>query len=120
MRRLAAIVILIFLIIIIAGLFRTAVNPENFRGVWYAADDQCSYLFEDGLIHCGTDLETSRDSHLISGAYTYCKNSVFLFAEGIAGLEAEKEIYLVEKDNGSFLCENRDGSGKIYFIRYHE
>lgn len=120
MRRLAAIVILIILVIIIAGLFHTAVNPEDFRGVWYDADDQSTYLFQDGLIYSGIDPEILQDSHLINGAYTYSRNSIFLFVVGISDLESGKEIYLIQKDNGCFLCENRDGTGRIYFIRYDE
>ena len=43
--------------------------------------------------------------------------SVFLFASGIDGLEQSRELYLVENDTESFLCENKDGSGQIFFVR---
>ena len=117
MRRLAFLVLIILIITLIAGLCQTAVDPDDFRGEWYSVEDQSVYLFQDGLIHCTKYAVTSMASNSISGAYTYCSDSVFLFAKGVPGLETEKEIYLLQKEDSSFLCEHKDGTGKIYFIR---
>ena len=117
MRRRAIVSIIICIFLIIAGLSQTAWNPESIRGEWYSSNDQQAYLFEEGLIFCD---KYSLDTDSICGAYSYCRNSVFLFAKGIEDLETEKEIYYFKNLDGSFLCENEDGTGRIYFIRYNQ
>ena len=117
MRRLAMVLIIICILLIIVGLSQTAWNPESICGAWYSSDDQQAYLFEEGLIFCD---KYALDKDSLCGAYSYSKNSVYLFAKGIDDLETETEIYYFKNHDGSFLCENKDGSGKIYFIRYNE
>ena len=117
MRRLAIVSIIICILLIIVGLSQTAWNPESIRGEWYSSDDQQAYFFEEGLIFCN---KHSYDTDLPCGAYIYCSDSVFLFTKGIEDLEMEKEIYFFKNRDGSFLCENKDGTGRIYFIRYNE
>ena len=117
MRRRAVVLIIICILFVIAGMSQTAWNPESICGAWYSSDDQQAYLFEEGLIFCD---KYALDKDSLCGAYGYCKDTVYLFAKGIDGLETEKEIYYIKNRDGSFLCENKDGSGKIYFIRYDE
>lgn len=119
MKRLAIFGIIVIFCILIAGFCQTAMDPEAFAGQWYSSSDQSIYLFQEGLIYSPQNAIAISDTDSISGAYSYCGKSVFLFASGIKGLETEKELYLIHKGDGSFLCENKDGSGKIYFIRYH-
>lgn len=119
MKRLALYCMLFAILILVTGLCQTAIDPDAYTGQWYSAEDQSIYQFYDGLITCSKhDAELSA-AESISGAYTYCKDSIFLFAKGIEGLETEKELYLVHKGEGSFLCESIDGNGKYYFVRYH-
>jgi len=110
---------IIAVFIIIAGLRQTAIDPESYTGYWYSPEDHSRYLFQNGLICCPKYEINISESDSITGAYVYCKNSILLFAEGVEGLEKEKELYLVHRGDGSFLCENADGSGAVYFIRYH-
>lgn len=117
MKRIAAVCSIILLLAGIIFLCQTASEPDAYRGCWYSADDQTQYRFEDGLIYCAKHPVSLSEEDYISGAYTYRKNSVYLFAAGVEGLLQEKQIYLVRKQEGSFLCEREDGSGKIYFIR---
>lgn len=117
MKRAAAFCLILSVFIIFAGLCRTAVNPDDFIGEWYSAADQSVYLFQNGLLYCPQNPVMLSGDNYISGAYTFSKGSVFLFAEGVPGLEQEKELYLIRQDEGSFLCENKDGSGMVYFIR---
>ena len=117
MRRRAIVFIIICILLIIVGMSQTAWNPDSIRGEWYSSDDQKSYLFEEGLIFCD---KYALDTDSLCGAYSYCRNSVLLFAKGIEGLGTETEIYYFKNHDGSFLCENKDGSGKIYFIRYNK
>lgn len=119
MRRLAISGILFILCIIIAGLSQTATDPADFSGKWYSSADQSVYLFCEGLIHCDKNTVAISVSDTISGAYTCSKSSIFLFVVGMDGLEEEKELYLVHKDESSFLCEHEDGTGRMYFIRYN-
>lgn len=114
MRRSALFGILILICAIIAGLCQTAVDPEDFTGQWYASSDQSIYTFREGIVFSGKFPDS------ISGAYTFSRKSIFLFAKGVPGLEQEKQLYLLQKDDGSFLCENPDGTGEIYFIRYKD
>lgn len=116
MKRILCLSILVFLLSCAVFLSRTALDPDAYIGQWYSAEDQRSYFFSEGLIYFGNKPEAESDT--AAGAYVYCKKSIVLYAEGIDGLETEKELYLVRKDRVCFLCENPDGSGPLYFIRY--
>ena len=120
MRRLAIILIVSVICILLTGLFQPALNPRDFTGKWYSSADQSVYLFQEGLIFCSRHSVALSETEFLSGAYSFGKDSVFLFAEGIAGLEQERQLYLVKRGEESCLCENRDGSGQIYFIRYNK
>lgn len=120
MRRLATFGILLILILLVMTLSQPVMVPQDFAGRWYSSSDQCAYLFEEGLIYCPKYPIDLSDTEYISGAYTCCRDSIFLFVSGIDGLETEKELYLVRKDDGSFLCDHADGSGKVYFIRSNQ
>lgn len=117
MRRVAVSSFIILVCVIVAGLCQSAIDPDNFAGEWYSAMDQSVYLFQDGLLYCTKHPVPLSDNTYISGAYTYSKNTIFLFAAGIEGLEKERELHLIHNDDGSFLCESEDGTGQIYFIR---
>lgn len=112
-----AIAAAIVLLVIFCTLNRTAVNPDDFTGPWYSGTEQCIYHFQDGLISCPKYSILISDGKPISGAYAFAGKSVFLFAEGIEGLETEREVFLIKTAEESLLCENKDGSGQIYFIR---
>ncbi len=120
MKRLTVFCIIIILLAATICLCQITNDPAHFSGQWYSSDDQTAYLFQDGLIYSQKYSIPLSDTVSISGAYTYSKNSIFLFLEGIEGLETERELYLVQKGDGSFLCENKDGSGKVYLIRYNK
>lgn len=117
-RKYAAVFcVVFFLLLLFAAGNRTAVDPEDFAGLWYSSFDQSPYLFQEGLITCSRYGVALSEEESICGAYAFCKGSVCLFARGIPGLEREKQLYLIHKDAGSFLCEHPDGRGTVYFIR---
>ena len=107
------------MVAVITFLGQTAVDPEDFSGEWYSASGQQIYRFHNGIIYCDQYFVTLSDGSRISGAYSFSGNSVSLFALGIDGLESVKDLYLVENKDESFLCERKDGPGKIYFARHN-
>ena len=120
MRRLVAASFVLLLILIAVGLNITAIDPDFFSGQWYYSADQRAYLFQEGLIiSLKQDKSILQDDALL-GAYIFSKDTIYLFVKDIAGLESEKKLYLLHNGDGSFLCENSDGSGEIYFIRYNK
>ena len=98
-------------------LCRTAINPEDISGQWYSSQEQCIYHFSEGMIYCSEYAVPISDSDFVSGAYTFSGKSVFLFANGIEGLESPKELFLIKKGEESLLCEREDGTGRIFFVR---
>lgn len=120
MKRWAILGIAVVVVIIFAGLSQTAISPRDFSGQWYSWEDQNLYVFQDGLIYCTKHPIPISGTESISGAYTYCRNSVVLFAAGIPGLEREKELYLVQNGDVSCLSDHREGKGTVYFVRYHQ
>lgn len=118
MKRLALACVIIFLCILFAGLCRPVMDVEDFTGQWYSSGDQSIYLFREGILYCSKHGIPLSEETSISGAYTFSGHSIFLFAEGVPGLETEKELYLVHSGEGSMLCEHEDGTGAVYFIRY--
>lgn len=108
---------ILLLLTVLYMLSQPALDPEDFSGEWYSSQEQCIYLFREGLIYCQKYPVPVSGSEHISGAYTFSGNSVFLFAEGIEGLQTPKELYLFESREESLLCENADGTGSIFFVR---
>ena len=108
----------IIMLAILTFLGKTAVDPSDFIGEWYSADSQEIYRFQDGIIHSNNDSDRWQDGDNISGAYIFSGKSVALFAIGVEGLESVKELYLIENKEESLLCEQKDGTGKIYFVRH--
>ncbi len=119
MKRLIISAIIIMVLVISCLLNQTAWDPGYFSGEWYSIQDQSVYLFEEGILYCRHRSVPVSSTEFISGAYSVSRKSVFLFAGGIDGLEQSRELYLVENDTESFLCENKDGSGQIFFVRDH-
>lgn len=119
MRKLLLCGIAIITVAMLAFLGQTAVDPDNFNGEWYSASGQQIYRFQNGIIHCDQYSVALADGNSISGAYTFSGKSVALFALGVEGLESVKELYLVENKVESLLCERKDGTVKIYFVRHN-
>ena len=117
-KRGALFCILILALSLIAVLCRAAVDPEDFTGQWYASADQSVYLFHEGIVYCAKYPVMLSEEAAISGAYVFSRDTICLFARGVPGLERERVLYLVHGEESSFLCENRNGTGPVYFIRY--
>ena len=120
MKRWAVLCGALLLILFGVLLGRTAIDPADYTGEWYSYETQRLYCFQNGLIYSPKHGETVSDALPISGAYAFGRNRIFLFVEGISGLESEKQIYLVKHGSEHILCENKDGSGQIYFVRMIE
>ena len=118
MRRWWLLGIAIVTVMAIAFLGQTAIDPQDYTGQWYSASGQQVYCFQEGVIYCDKYAVTLSDGTSISGAYSFSGKKVALFALGVEGLESVKELYLVENKEESLLCERKDGSGQIYFVRH--
>lgn len=102
---------IVLIILIAAGclLTRTAVDPTEFTGNWYGAEDGRLYRFQEGIIESsGTEF---------CGAYWFCKDRILLFTVNTEGQSVLKELYPAGDPKGEFLCETPDGSGRIVFSR---
>ena len=119
MRRWLLFGIAILTVIATAFLGQTAIDPGDYTGRWYSAGNQQIYHFEEGVIYCENHSVTLADDNAISGAYSFSRNKIALFALGVEGLESVKELFLVENKDESMLCEQEDGTGKIYFVRHN-
>ena len=119
MRRWLLCGIAIIIVAVIAFLGQTAIDPEDFTGEWYSASGQQIYRFQNGIIHSDQHSAVLPDGSSISGAYTFSGKSVALFAMGVEGLESVRDLYLIENKEESLLCERKDGTGKIYFVRHN-
>lgn len=117
MKRLAISAATLLLLTVLHILSQPALDPEDFSGEWYSCQEQCTYTFQEGLIYCENYPVPVSGSEYISGAYSFSGKTVYLFAEGIDGLETAKELYLIQNREGSLLCENDDGTGEIFFVR---
>lgn len=106
-------------IIILAGgllfLKRTAIDPSDFTGEWYGAEDGQLYRFHEGLIECPEN--THKDRGDFGGAYFFCGDRVILFTIESDSVSQVRELYLAGEPKGEFLCESPDGTGRIVFSR---
>lgn len=107
--------ILIVLAAAISILGRTAVDPGNFTGEWYGAEDGRLYRFRDGIIDCPE--ESGSDGMAFCGAYAFGGDRILLFILDKEGESQLRELYSGGEPKGEFLCENADGTGRIVFSR---
>lgn len=119
-RRLIISVILIALICVCVVLNSSALDPSDFTGVWYGAEDGHLYIFEDGLIACTEHYIELQGSDPFSGAYSIAKNKTAVFIIDDDGAGEIVELYLIRSIRGDYLCEAEDGTGKIWFYRNAE
>lgn len=118
MKRLTGICLVLLYIGILMGLLKPAMDPTDFSGIWFSSENQSAYLFQEGLIIPSKQNTTLSDTDSICGAYVFCRDSVVLFVQDMEGLKTERELYLNQDGEVSFLSENSDGSGRIFFVRY--
>jgi len=117
MKKLIGPIILLIIITVVFLLGQSATDPADYAGVWYTANGKDTYRFLDGIIFCRSHGVSLPDGSTISGAYTYSGKKIVLYANGVEGLETERDLYLVEHQQEVLLCDNPDGKGVIYFIR---
>lgn len=96
-------------------LSRTAISYEDFTGTWYSCSSGEGYLFSQGIIVCQENAR--EEAWAMDGAYSVSRDSLFLFARGVEGLETERVVYLIHRSEGDLLCEKHDGTGAVYFTR---
>ena len=114
-RWIALAIILLILVSMGCLLMRTAVDPADFTGNWYGAEDGRLYQFHEGLI---TNPETAREGEDgFCGAYLFCRDRILLFTTDARGQSQLRELYLAGEPKGEFLGETADGSGRIVFSR---
>ena len=109
-----AIVIILF-ISIFALLAQKAMNPADFTGEWYGAEDGRLYRFREGIITGPSDTQGSGDG--FCGAYVFCGDRILLFTVSSDGQSELKELYPAGEPKGEFLSETADGAGRIVFSR---
>ena len=108
---------IVLVIIIGAGclLTQTAVDPADYTGDWYGAEDGRLYRFREGIILSPGQAEETEDG--FSGAYAFCKDHILLFTVSPEGESKLKELYPAGEPKGEFLSESADGTGRIVFSR---
>ena len=64
-------------------LSQTAVDPADFTGDWYGAEDGRLYQFHEGMI---TNPETAQGAEdAFCGAYLFCRDRILLFTTDAQG-----------------------------------
>ena len=104
----------IILTALIAGVFflqQTAIDPGDFTGEWYRAEDGKRYCFREGVI------EDPEEQAGFGGAYVFSRNKVLLFTVDPSGESRICELYPAGEPKGEFLSESPDGKGRIVFSR---
>jgi len=98
-------------VVVCAGILLSAPvrKPGDFTGTWYSVLEDSCYFFGEGMISC-SDGE-------FRGAYVFDREKVLVFVSDIQGLELEKELYLIHRRDGDYLCDNPNGDGQVYFRR---
>ena len=104
----------ILIILIGAGwlLSRPVIDPQEYTGRWYGAEDGKAYLFREGII-----TEGAQEDEGFQGAYLFCKDRILLFTVSPDGNSKLRELYPAGGPKGEFLSEGADGTGSIVFAR---
>ncbi|MDO5546095.1 MAG: hypothetical protein Q4F81_09800 [Eubacteriales bacterium] len=97
------------------GLAQAAVDPADYTGDWYGAEDGRLYQFHEGIITCPEASQETEDG--FCGAYVFCKDHILLFTVDPDGQSQLRELYPAGDPRGEFLSETADGAGRIVFAR---
>lgn len=108
------------LIFVCIALNAVTLDPNNFTGIWYRADDGVPYIFQNGIIECADKEIIVLDGEVFSGAYSFAKDKAALFVVDDHGVGEVVELYLVHKPDGITLCERKDGNEIVWFRRNRE
>lgn len=105
------------LICVCIALNAKILEPTDFTGAWYRAEDGMLYIFEDGIIECADKEIIVLDNAVFSGAYSFAKDKAAIFVVDDHGVGEVVELYLVRKSDGDVLCERKDGNKIVWFCR---
>lgn len=105
------------LICVLIALNGHIIDPADFSGAWYYADDGALYIFDDGIIECADREIIVVDNAVFSGAYTYAKRKAAIFLIDGNGVGEVTELHLVHHRQGDLLCEIKDGEKIVWFYR---
>ena len=114
-RWIAFAIIIVLFISIFALLAQKAIDPADFTGEWYGAEDGRLYRFREGIITGPADTQGAGDGFY--GAYVFCGDRILLFTVSSDGQSGLKELYPAGEPKGEFLSETADGAGRIVFSR---
>lgn len=114
-RWIAFAIIIVLFISIFALLARKAMDPADYTGEWYGAEDGRLYRFREGIITSPADNHDGGDGFY--GAYVFCADRILLFTVSSDGQSELKELYPAGEPKGEFLSETADGAGRIVFSR---
>ena len=105
------------LIFICIALNAKIIDPTDFTGVWYRADNGVPYKFQDGIIECTNKEIILLDDSAFSGAYIFAKDKVAIFVVDDHGVGEVVELHLIHRPDGDILCERKDGTDIAWFCR---
>ena len=108
------------LICVCIALNAKILEPKDFTGVWYRAEDGMLYIFEDGIIECADKEIIVLDNAVFSGAYSFAKDKAAIFVVDDHGVGEVVELYLINKTDGDILCEYKEDREIIWFYRNQE
>ena len=114
-RWIAFAIVIVLFISIFALLAQKAIDPADFTGEWYGAEDGRLYRFREGIITGPADTQGAGDGFY--GAYVFCGDRILLFTVSSDGQSGLKELYPAGEPKGEFLSETADGTGRIVFSR---
>ena len=114
-RWIAFAIVIVLFISIFALLAQKAIDPADFTGEWYGAEDGRLYRFREGIITGPADTQGTGDGFY--GAYVFCGDRILLFTVSSDGQSGLKELYPAGEPKGEFLSETADGTGRIVFSR---
>ena len=97
------------------GLSVTVIDPGNYTGIWYYAEDGSQYLFHNGIILSEKHHIDILEEEIISGAYQFGKKEIFLFFLNEDGVQDPRTLALVSSATGDLLCDI--ASGEPVFFR---
>ena len=108
------------LICVCIALNAKILEPTDFTGAWYRAEDGMLYIFEDGIIECADKEIIVLDNAVFSGAYSFAKDKAAMFVVDDHGVGDVVELYLIHKADGDILCEYKEDRKIVWFYRNQE
>lgn len=115
-RKRGFLLVLALILCLVGCAYEQDASPTAaYDGTWYFALNGAECSFTDGQIYRYD--KNALDGQSLTGIYSAAGDHIDANVAYIGSLDQVRQLYIVQGENGDYLCDQADGSGTVYFYR---